>query len=836
MTVPVETGTPMNQPYQTTHDNNDSFHADTTHVKDDGLATTVVTGDESNNAYKRLLGLHSQDQDQSIASFLMKPIRLQSSTISNTDVLTTLLYDGIMPKTYFTTSALPADKVRGLFGSRFTMVMTLQINATRFQQGRYMLYWVPFGGVRGQSDKTVAWVNSHTGRLQSRTQLPHVEIDISTQTSVQLKIPFSSVNTCWPTGAISDVNDFGALGQLRLVPYMPLRAGSGDISANYTLWMHLEDFEPYGNVVPQAGVTVTKKRYAKNASEMEQQEAGVGPIGGMLAKVSKASSILSPIPIVGQYASGVSWATDVLSRAANVFGWAKPINLAPTHRYYTETSCNLTTVDGIDNSNSLSLTSANKVTDLVGFSNKKEDDMTIAAIAMRPAYTYGFQWPDTASSGDVLSVVQIKPHDFLESVSTGGRDYFFLTPLQFCSQMFDYWRGSLQYTFKIAKTEFHSGRIVVAFSPENKKSTFSVATLTSSDFIYREIIDLRHCNEFTVTVPYMGTSLYKSTWTDTLIDLDDKVGALFVFVLDPLVAPDTVSSTLDFVVEVSGGPDIEFAVPTSRITMNPAHNVTPQSGWLSSEPSANDTEVVDIGNSKVGPPILDFAEASIGERIVSFRALLRRSNVVTYTDQPYTGKIYWTINPHFWNSRNVTSPTDFVSTDLHSVLSSVYLYARGGLRYKILTTSLIKETNPVNDQYWYAQLATNSYPVSKHITMAANFTSTGNNTNQPMSTSNYYIAHSTDRKMLEVAVPMYSSEMMINTIDCMVGDTLIPDSLNRDSVAPKYAINVSCNRVWATTELPNTILKATSDDFTFGGFVGIPVLQLTKTYVVPTPP
>jgi hypothetical protein len=402
--------------------------------------------------------------------------------------------------------------------------------------------------------------------------------------------------------------------------------------------------------------------------------------------------------------------------------------------------------------------------------------------------------------------------------------------------MFDYWRGSLQYTFKIAKTEFHSGRIVVAFSPENKKSTFSVATLTSSDFIYREIIDLRHCNEFTVTVPYMGTSLYKSTWTDTLIDLDDKVGALFVFVLDPLVAPDTVSSTLDFVVEVSGGPDIEFAVPTSRITMNPAHNVTPQSGWLSSEPSANDTEVVDIGNSKVGPPILDFAEASIGERIVSFRALLRRSNVVTYTDQPYTGKINWTINPHFWNSRNVTTPTDFVSTDLHSVLSSVYLYARGGLRYKILTTSLVKETDPVNDQYWYAQLATNSYPVSKHITMAANFTSTGNNTNQPMSTSNYYIAHSTDRKMLEVAVPMYSSEMMINTIDCMVGDTLTPDSLNRDSVAPKYAINVSCNRVWSTTELPNLILKATSDDFTFGGFVGIPVLQLTKTYFVPTPP
>jgi hypothetical protein len=49
----VETGTPMNQPYQTTHENNDSFHADTTHVKDDGLATTVVTGDESNNAYKR---------------------------------------------------------------------------------------------------------------------------------------------------------------------------------------------------------------------------------------------------------------------------------------------------------------------------------------------------------------------------------------------------------------------------------------------------------------------------------------------------------------------------------------------------------------------------------------------------------------------------------------------------------------------------------------------------------------------------------------------------------------------------------------------------------------
>jgi len=833
-TVPVETGTPLNQPYSTTTENNDSFHADTTHVKDDGLAATVSTGEQAPNAYHRLMNLYSQNQDQSIASFLQKPIRLDSGTLSTQDGLTSLIYDKIMPKEYFSVSTLPTDKIKGLFGMRFTMVVTLQINATRFQQGRYMLYWIPFGGVRGQTEKTAAWVNSHTARLQGRTQLPHVEIDISTQTSVQLKIPYSSVNTCWPTGAITDVNDFGALGQLRLVPYIPLKEGSGDQFCHYTLWMHLEDFQPYGNVVPQMGLKVVQKS-TKNASEMEQKQAGVGPIGGVLGKISEATSYLQPIPIVGQYAAGVSWASDILSKAANVFGWAKPINLAPTHRYYVETSSNLTLMDGVDNSNSLAMMSSNKVVDLEGFSNKKEDDMSIASIAMRPAFTYGFSWSDNDQAGDQISEAQVKPHDFLVSETVLGRTAFHLTPLQFCSQLFDYWRGSIQYTFKIAKTEFHSGRIVVAFSPQNKKSTFGATTLDNSDFIYREIIDIRHCNEFTVTVPYMGTSLYKSTFNDTSLDLDDKVGGLFVFVLDPLVAPSTVSSSIQFVVEVSGGPDIEFAVPTSRLTLNPVFNVTPQMGWLSSEPSANDTEVVDIGNTVIGPPVTDFAEASIGERIMSFRAMLRRNSYVFYGGETYSGELYLTIYPHFWTIRNLSNVTNVpIANDLHSIFCGIYLYARGGLRYKIITDSILKDQGTsYASSYWTAQLSTNIYPVSRPISIGNNFASTGNARRVPVPNSNFYLAHSQDRKLIEVATPMYASEMMINTIDCMTGVGINADSLNRDSVAPKYAINVTGLTNFTDQQLFPVVYKSTSDDFTFGGFVGIPVMEVSKTYVVP---
>jgi hypothetical protein len=64
---------------------------------------------------------------------------------------------------------------------------------------------------------------------------------------------------------------------------------------------------------------------------------------------------------------------------------------------------------------------------------------------------------------------------------------------------------------------------------------------------------LRDGTEFTFNVPYIATTPYLSQ--------DEIMGMIYVVVQNPLVSPDIVASSVDIIVEVCAGKDVEFAVP-----------------------------------------------------------------------------------------------------------------------------------------------------------------------------------------------------------------------------------------------------------------------------------
>jgi len=809
-----------------------SASAGTTHLKDDGVNVQVeATSGEAASTMENLLSFNSPTTQQSIKSFFEKPIVLQQGNLSTTDTTPIAIYSQSHPEDSLFAQPIWTDKLRGNFGLRFTMVFTLQVNASRFQQGRYMLTWCPTGGGSRIQGRTSVWVDMHTNSRQARTQLPHVELDIASQTSVVLRVPYSSVMTAFPISSISDSNKYGTLGQLQIWPYEPLVAASGITTAGYTLWCHLEDVVTYAAAVPQS---LAIKRSSKgNPSEEEAKAKGVGPISSALSKVSKASDMLSVVPFLTPYATSLSWSTNLLSGVASVFGWSKPINLGVVKRYNRNTVAYATNVDAIDNSMPLSAQTDNAVSVLPGFAGTDIDEMSITAMAMRPGYVSTINWETytTMPAGTTLSVLEVSPSALQTTRIDNGRSVKDLVPCQFVASQFRMWRGSMQYTFKVVKTEFHSGRLAICFSPEEGRTSTTGATYATSDYLHREIIDIRTCDTFTITVPYTATSPYKNTGTLK----DWKVGGIFVYVVDPLIAPSTVSQSIKILVEMSCGPDIEFAVPIPNMKLTPAYYCVPQSRTITqSGPPPNQSEVVNIGNSHVEPPNTMFAEACIGEKIISFRSLIKRHGNIApgITQSPNLGENKINVLPFAWqpfnNSLGAVSILDYPMIDLYGLMSSMFLYSRGGANLKMKTNYMgTYDIGPTVMAEMNFLDSTASIPTFTNYDIAALDASTSD-TNSIGYHTQYHMATISNEPFIEVSVPQYHQFVNRNAVDSMVSPTT-PARALPNVTSTQWGVTFS----WDSTIINGTypkvnLTRAAKDDGNFGYFVSIPTMMWSQ--------
>jgi len=131
------------------------------------------------------------------------------------------------------------NKLTGFYGIRMDMRFRIVINANRFQQGRYIIGWVPLAGISPTTSnfKAVFVNNMHMATLVQRTTVPHVEFDLATETSAELLIPFVSTQNFWPLNSAISGNDVSSLGYLSLYPYSPLVSPAGSTVASYTLYV-----------------------------------------------------------------------------------------------------------------------------------------------------------------------------------------------------------------------------------------------------------------------------------------------------------------------------------------------------------------------------------------------------------------------------------------------------------------------------------------------------------------------------------------------------------------------------------------------------------------------
>lgn len=126
-----------------------------------------------------------QSDINSIRTFMAKPIRIHSGTITASETFGELLISGSI-LSLLKSKRLWLDKIRGYKFVRGTCVLCVVLNAQPFQQGRLCLSFLP------QYTQKVAFSPKEGVRLRGmcqRTQSPNVEIDFR-DGSGELRIPY----------------------------------------------------------------------------------------------------------------------------------------------------------------------------------------------------------------------------------------------------------------------------------------------------------------------------------------------------------------------------------------------------------------------------------------------------------------------------------------------------------------------------------------------------------------------------------------------------------------------------------------------------------------------
>jgi hypothetical protein len=734
---------------------------------------------------------------QEVRDFLAKPLVMATGNFASTDTFAVNKFSLRLP-TDLINAPLWQSKVTGNFAFRATTVFTLQVNANRFQQGRYIMAWIPDGGGCGNA----IWQSGHSANLCQVTQLPHVEIDINCDTEAVLEIPHISCVGYAPL--LSFTAPAYNLGTVIMRPYSPLVSSTGSTTAGYNVYVHFKDIDFTMPVVPQSGRVKTRNLSRAPPAEVEAK----GFISSTLTKASTAAGILSAVPFLSSIAGPVSWGLDIASKIAVVFGWGKPHdpdNAKKMVRYVMPQHNN---TDTLDPGTKLSVFDSACVEEMI-FGGTDLDELSLGYLTSIPAWVSTIPWTEALVEGSILLNYSVSPITAFATSVYGTNTVTFPTPLAFCAHFYELYRGSLKFTFKVVKTEFHTGRLLLSFYPYDWALTAvpGPPTISQTAYLHREIIDIRYGNEFVFTAPYTSFTPYRPVY-----GTDAPYGLLNLTVLNPLVAPGNVSATVTILLEISAGPDMEFAVPRS-LPDNQVFVVTPQSG------RRNVCEIVstDMGNSTLEDSLVP-AKACIGERVLSLRSLLKRFNpLITNSGTPnfYLSFYPWSLPQFQISAANLLISPEVPFIDVFNQISSCFALSRGSVRYKFFDTINTSPTS-MYVRTTFADISTANTLFLQNFqyspTTVGLFTRFGNG-------DNHAIFYNNVSAGCEVEFPYYNRSF------CHA----VSDTTTNNSTASQAGYNTTgaAPRTWAVfTQTAITtgvnVFRAAGEDFNLGLFISVP--------------
>jgi len=753
-----------------------------------------------------------------IKSYLAKPVILQTGVFASTDGPSTFTAVDVMAGL---SATVMWDKIKTIYALSATAVITLQFNGNAFQQGRGILAHLPTGGMIQSGTAFNDFVKAHRWSRFQVTALPHAQFDFNTDTSATLRIPYQSAVTAMPVYTGFGTAVFGSPGIVFIYPYMPMTSTAGSTTIPFTMWVHYEDVILHSNIVPQSGVRSGRgNKKDIIASEMGKK----GPVETGARLVTDVASALVGIPLLSSVAGPVSWLADALARTAATFGWSKPTLVTPPIRTMQTFAPYLSNVNAVSTAQPLSLRVDNHVDVLPGFAGSDYDELSIDFLKGITTFFRAESWTTASIAGANLVDLPIRPAMFRTVITDGGGTLEATGPIGYLDYQFNYWRGGFNLKIIFVKTHFHSGRLAISFEPIYPTLTGGLTTFGNTAYVAREIIDIRLTNEYNITIPYINTSQW--TPTSSLGTGDDTIGRLLIHVVDPLVAPANVSSTIAMLFEGCGADDLQFAVPAPCL-VQPCIPLDLQSGVSVEDFMKADlhpqsglpvtvTSLESVGSTKHGELFLEAYSDCIGEAHLSLRELLKRGGFLSAST--ITASSTNLIAPHLitWRrSQLVGAPLGGEEVDSYNTIASFYHSSRGGMRigwYSSLSTTVEQTIKAFN--YVAPSGITSAKPIDAS---AWTFTQVAWRTNNSACAMGL---RSTGGTMFQL--PQYlprhnrviGAQIVTSTTTLGYGSGSVSDP------------NLILLRTEGASSQTPIVWRAAADDYNLGGFVSIPPLYL----------
>lgn len=774
----------------------------------DGAGTTLFVNDAQEiTQVVRDTSLDSslavkQTDDNSISLFMSKPHIIQSGSISG---MTPLLVPVVTcPVARNLTGAyvplLWKGKLAGYNLMRGTAVFKFVINAQPFQAGRILITFKPLlSNINTYSD---TYDNVHKYDYTTLTQLPNVEMDLQDGVAT-MKAPYVAP-ALWHSR--QNGYDWGTFDVYVLSPI----SSATTTTIDYTSYLYFEDFElaaPIYAAEMDMPMVRTQDKERKRSKKM-------GVVSTFFDSLTTPLDMLSAIPVIGSYSRIASTSASAISSFCGHFGWSRPLDNKGTQIVLQHGQYQGMNYNGTNASDVLAMDALNQLVPMQNFAGSGIDEMSFNYLKQIPAYVTRFSWSTAPLSGAQLFVTDTALTSFVTkrtlTSNSGTVTSGTAPPFVYLSRYFKYFRGSIVITLKFVKTQYHSGRVQVSFTPG-----YGTPNLDADEFVYREIIDIRESSTYSFTLPYMHPAPFLNTgWIQGASTDPTSFGSFSVRVLNPLVAAATVSSTIDCLVYVSAGED--FTLSALSTLKNIAFQ--PEMGPDELRVQGN------IGGAPNAPATTVPHALCLGECFTSVKQLLQLSrptvgvgNVSAGPDAQWVGTLVYPyiLGMPKTDTGAITSAavnTGPLSLDYVSELSCGFVFSRGGLRFTIPEPSeapsatiswlnYMADATPILGPYpkfpWLGSGGTGIVDLPDLL--------------PPMS------FRTNSSCVLDVIVPHYGQTPMRINYMSNRSSNVVPDSYDNPNYGLAFAVR---NEV--VGNINKVAFRSGADDLALGYFVGFP--------------
>lgn len=558
--------------------------------------------------------------DHSIKAVLGRPVIVHTGTWGMTSFRGVELARFNVADEFFKVNKNASAKLERFSFFRAEVHVRVLLNVTQFQQGAIGIFLVPMPEELSNATLDLQLMRqgqTSIAAMYHRTGLPfYTQLVVNSGTDVELVIPYCNpcmwgtltdnktrqgtivlqvqngltVNDatftvyCWlekvevhmPT-AVKNVPQFTAgqvLAQLKVDnPELFPNDRSDAVSGTSETITRIPSAKNRGGVLPpiQQGLEVEVPKKKINYERNGLIDQGIHVAHTAIDVFASAVGIVRDIPILGSLMTAFGLSNPRVSNETANFVQKPMMGIMQSHKK-VNSSC-------LAPRNDMQVQIRNDITPF------KEDMMNIRNICVRPRLLLTKSWSDTTVAGHVVVILGVTPiaisgerHSHIRH-QTNGNATIKVSPVThayYLANVNAMWRGATRFRFDVIKTNFHSGRLLICFWPND----FTVRTTVSHEDaanVYNIVLDLKESSTITVELPFVSRTYYKNCGTRNIpnigvlaqtigttahaYDETNSIGSLTVSVLNVLRRPTTANASVDINVWVSTGDDFELVMP-----------------------------------------------------------------------------------------------------------------------------------------------------------------------------------------------------------------------------------------------------------------------------------